>query len=244
MALKQNIVVYSLESLYFSERDALTGLPGIPVEMGEADQLTAALASEKKEYKNTRGEVVQSISMPPTVTLTANIKNISLENMALGLKAKVKAIAAGAAPDLVVPGPLAVGQVVFLGYLAVSDVVVTAGATSLEEGTDYTLNEKFGKIVMLKAQADGVTVAFKNGAQSGVGLLTDASREFTIRAEVVDIGTEKAYLVEFYRCKPAPLKELSFSGQDFASINLEIDVLADLSKPVDATYGRFGRVIA
>ena len=103
--MKQNIVIYATESLYFSERDQLTGVPGVPVEMGESDQLTAALASEDKEYKNSRGEVVQSIPMPPTVSLTIGIKNISVENMAMGLKAKVVEIASGVATDVVVVAP-------------------------------------------------------------------------------------------------------------------------------------------
>ena len=241
--MKQNFVIYATESLYFSERDLLTGIPGVPVEMGESDQLTAALASEEKEYKNSRGEVVASIPMPPTVSLTLGIKNISVENMALGLKAKVVEIAAGVATDVVVVAPK-VGQVAFLGLLDVSNVAVKAGAVVLVEGTDYTVNAKFGKVIFVKAQVGAVTITFSNGAQQGVGLLTDSSKEFSIRAEVVDIGTEKASLVEFYRCKPAPLKELSFSGQDFAGITLEIKVLADLTKPIDALYGRFGRVIS
>lgn len=241
--MKQNIVIYATESLYFSERDQLTGVPGVPVEMGESDQLTAALASEDKEYKNSRGEVVQSIPMPPTVSLTIGIKNISVENMALGLKAKVVDIAAGVATDVVVVAPK-IGQVAFLGLLDVSNVAVKAGATPLVAGVDYTLNAKFGKVVFITAQVGTVTISFDNGAQKGVGLLTDSSKEFSIRAEVVDIGTEKASLVEFYRCKPSPLKELSFSGQDFAGITLEIKVLADLTKPIDALYGRFGRVIS
>jgi hypothetical protein len=241
--MKQNIVIYATESLYFSERDQLTGLPGVPVEMGESDTLTVALASEDKEFKNTRGEVVQSIPMPPTVTLTAGIKNISVENMALGVKGKVVEVVAGTATAVVVNAP-AIGQVAFLGLLDVSNVVLNKAGTPLVEGVDYTVNTKFGKVIFLKAQNGDITISFDNAAQKGVGLLTDSSKEFTIRAEVVDIGTDKASLVEFYRCKPSPLKELSFSGGDFAGITLEIKVLADLNKPVDALYGRFGRVIS
>ena len=169
--MKQNIVIYATESLYFSERDQLTGVPGVPVEMGESDQLTAALASEEKEYKNSRGEVVQAIPMPPTVSLTIGIKNISVENMALGLKAKVVEIAAGVATDVVVVAPK-VGQTAFLGLLDVSSVVVKAGAVVLVEGTDYTVNAKFGKVVFLKAQVGNVTITFANGAQKGVKTLT------------------------------------------------------------------------
>jgi len=50
-------------------------------------------------------------------------------------------------------------------------------------------------------------------------------------------------LVELYRVAFDPLKEISFISNEYNKFEMEGSLLADSSKPFDATLGQFGRIV-
>jgi hypothetical protein len=48
--------------------------------------------------------------------------------------------------------------------------------------------------------------------------------------------------VELYRVAFDPLKEISFISNEYNKFEMEGSLLADSSKPFDATLGQFGRI--
>ena len=50
-------------------------------------------------------------------------------------------------------------------------------------------------------------------------------------------------LVELYRVAFDPLKEISFISDDYNKFEMEGSLLADASKPFDATLGQFGKIV-
>jgi len=50
-------------------------------------------------------------------------------------------------------------------------------------------------------------------------------------------------LVELYRVAFDPLKEISFISNEYNKFEIEGSLLADSSKPFDATLGQFGRIV-
>ncbi|CAJ6204910.1 Uncharacterised protein [Burkholderia pseudomallei] len=243
MSQVTNVTFYDASAIYIGERDPNTGAVRDLRDVGTSTAFKVALTADKKELKNAKGQLIQSIQLLPAASVSIDLRDITIDNLSLGMNGNL-------VPVMQTTGQTAsiasakVGTVMLLGAVNVQNVVLKAGATSLVAGTDYTVDTKFGKVVFLTVQAGPVTATFDVTEQTSFGVLTDITKEYFVRIEALDLAYDRPVVLELYRVKFSPLKDFALIGTDYNTISLDGDILIDGSKPIDATYGQYGRYMS
>jgi len=238
--------------VYLAER-SLLGQPVNARQVGNVSKLSLALKTEVIEhYESMSGQRSQDLRMIKQKSASVNLtlEEFTAENLALALYGSSVQSAAGSVTAEPVGGAAAVvGERYFLAHPKVSALVVTDSAATpatLTAGTHYTADTDFGALQFL--DTTGLTAPFKAaytfGAVSDVGLFTAPLPERFLRFEGVNtaFGNEK-WLIELYRVAFDPLKGLDVIGDDLNKFELDGSLLADSTKPYDATLGQFGHLL-
>lgn len=140
-----------------------------------------------------------------------------------------KVTTAGTSGGTVPTFPTEVGDTVTDGTV----VLTCMGKTSLTAGTDYDVRK--GGIVVLDAAefTDGETLSmgYTKALASKVQLLVASGKEYRL----VFIGENEAragkkFKVEAHRVKPGFFQQLSLIGEDYAAMEVAIELLADATK--------------
>jgi hypothetical protein len=129
----------------------------------------------------------------------------------------------------------------------------SATPATLVEGVDYTVDKDFGAIQLLRlndggepavAYAAPLKASYAFGVTTEIGIFTQPLPERFLRLEGINTADGNAkVLVELYRVAFDPLKEISFISNEYNKFEMEGSLLADSSKPFDATLGQFGRIV-
>ena len=237
--------------VYLGKRD----VEGNPIEVrspGNVAELKLSLKTDVLEhYESQTGQRTLDHRMVKQKSATVNltIEEFTKENLALALYGNFVVGATGTVTDEPVGGvnPL-VGDRYFLAHPKVSSLVVTDSAATpatLVSGTNYTAEVDFGALQFL--EVTGFTAPFKAsyafGGSTDIGIFTQALPERFLRLEGLNTAQGNAkVLVELYRVAFDPLKEISFISDEYNKFEMEGSLLADASKPFDATLGQFGRI--
>lgn len=241
--MQQNITILDANLILFPRNADGTAGAGIEVGEGTIASATIELAVETKEYKNRSGDLLQSIQKTPTGTLAVVTANASAENIARGLNGEIIKEAAGQAIKTV--DTVAAGGTYALDHIKVGNVIVKEkGTSSVIPATDYTVNELHGRLTFTGAIAGGVDIAYEYDAHYAVGMLTKVAAEFVSRFEGTSLADGEACLTELYRTKYNPTKNLPLVSDDFVTLELQAQILADLKKPRDTVLGRYGRYLS
>ena len=183
-----------------------------------------------------------------SATVMLTIEEFTKENLALALYGNHVLTTGSTVTDEPL-GTVAIGDRYFLAHPKVSSLIVKDSAAvpaTLAEGTDYTADVDFGALQFLNSA--GFTPPFKAsyafGAITEIGIFTQPLPERFLRLEGLNTaqGNSKV-LVELYRVAFDPLKEISFISDEYNKFELEGSLLADSTKPLDATLGQFGRIV-
>jgi len=121
----------------------------------------------------------------------------------------------------------------------------TGTPVTLVKGTHYTVDEDFGAITFLSVATltAPIKAAYTYGAVTDVGIFTAPLPERFLRLEGINTAdSNKPVLVELYRVAFSPLKNLGLITDDLNKFELEGSLLADSTKPYDATLGQYGRI--
>jgi hypothetical protein len=148
-----------------------------------------------------------------------------------------------------------VGERYFLAHPKVASLVIqdsSATPATLVEGLDYTADVDFGAIQFLRLDDGGtpavpyaapLKASYAFGVTTGIGIFTQPLPERYLRLEGINTADGNArVLVELYRVAFDPLKEMSLISNEYNKFEMEGSLLADASKPIDATLGQFGRI--
>lgn len=241
MAINQKVTIFDAKAVYFAERNTATGSHGPLFNVGLSTAFKVTLTQDKKELKSPKGELIQSIPLIPSASVSIDMRDITPENLAFGLKAVLKKLAAAVGKTKTVTTTQA-NEMVTLDAVNVSNVVVKEGEVAQVAGTDYGVDQKFGSVTLV---APGTyTITYDTAEQSGFGFLTDSAREYFIRIEAIDLASSKPAVLEIFRVKFSALSDFSFIGEDFATIPLEGDMLADNTRDADDEYGQYAKYYA
>jgi hypothetical protein len=205
------------------------------IRIGNTSKLEFAIEEDKKEqmdYENPGGGVADSVTRIKSVKLSLSVHKLSAENLALALRGASAAVTGGAVVDEAHANVQVGGLVVFnkTPDISVAYVVTdNAGTTTYTVGADYIVRRAGLEIPAGSTIADASTIKVDYTALAAmkVEALTAVGEELRLVFDGVNEANGKAMLVEAFRVKPGAAKGWSLIGDDFATLEIEADVLKD-----------------
>lgn len=237
--------------VFLGKRDAA----GNPIELrtpGNVAELKLSLKTDVLEhYESQSGQrsLDHRMIKQKSATVTLTIEEFTKENLALALYGNYTTGATGTVTDEPLPTVVAVGDRYPLAHPLVSTLVVKDSAATpatLTLDTHYTADPEFGAIQFLDLAAfvQPFKASYSYGAVTEIGIFTQPLPERFLRLEGLNTAQGNAKtLVELYRIAFDPLKELSLISNEYNKFEMEGSLLADPTKPLDATLGQFGRIV-
>ena len=87
-----NITIADASSILIGARDLDTGVVGELRDIGLSTAFKAALTADTKHSKSAKGNLIQSIQLTPAATVSIDFRDITKDNLALGLAGEVIAV--------------------------------------------------------------------------------------------------------------------------------------------------------
>lgn|GEM_PF-6776627 len=246
MAIKGDVLV--------AERDS-AGNAGALRDVGEVELCEITVDTEYLDnFTNNSPVSEQDLHVPVKRTAKGSLtlKEASAENLALALHGEVIDETSGAFSAAAFPIGIAAGETHLLpGHRTkVSSLVITDSAGSpatLVAGTDYVADLVNGTVKFLIVT--GRTQPFKAAGSEATGKKSIAilkSQKVTnkfIRVQGVNIADEeKAVVVDIFCVSLMPAKKVGLGNKaELSMYEIEMTLLADPKKAIDAQMGRFGQ---
>lgn len=232
---------------------AKRGLNGDPLSMrfiGNVPEFKISPKSDVLEHKeSTTGQraVDKRIAKGKSLDVSATLEDFQAKNLELVMYGESTLTPAVIAETTDIPASPAVGSVFSLGFMNVSNVVITNFlSATVVPAINYTVDPVFGTVkVNIAFAGTGIYVAtFDAGAATTINIFSQPIPEVYMRVEGLNTADDnKPVLIELYRVATDPAKELGFINDDFGKYELSGSVLADSTKPAGGYLGQFGRVV-
>ena len=220
--------------IYFKEVGAAAAM----LEVGNADNFTFAIAEDKKTQRNFTqkgGGNIASSSAITDVTATINALSFQPSTLAIALRSLVNTVVAGAVADEAQIGY--VGGFLRLAKLPditqTITVTGTGGTPVFVLDTDFTVGN--GGIVITEGGAitDALVLEVTYTAVESYSIqgVTRAAVEYEILFDGFnDADDGKTVLVQCHKVKFSPSSALDLISEDYGSLPLTFEVLADTTK--------------
>lgn len=231
-------------TIYLREKDAAAGLRSV----GNSDDLSFAIAEDKKSQRNfmqAGGGNIASQSAITDVTATLNGLSFAPNALAVALRSLVNTVTGGAVAD-----EAAVGYVdSFVQFLKIPDmsqsvtVTGTGGTPTFTLGTDYQLKNTGIFIPTGSTITDGLVLEFTYTALESYNVqgITKAAVEYEIYFDGFnDADNGKPVAVQCHKVKFSPASALALISEDYGSLPMTFEVLADTTKDGVAESQYFG----
>lgn len=229
------------------------GVVGASVWIGDVSAFSIKSTTQKVEHKESysgKNALTDSFVTENAITVDMTLHQISPANLARVLYGSVTSTDAGTFTGKSLGAAVVAGDEISLGYLSVSDVVITDSAgtpATLVEGTDYTVDPTFGRVTILDvgSYTQPFLAAGAFDATQAVGMFTAGQQKYALRYEGVNLAEGNTpVVVDLYKVAPDPLQELALitSGTDVAGMQVSSGVLLDTSKPATGGLGQFGSI--
>ncbi|WOG29888.1 hypothetical protein [Endozoicomonas sp. 8E] len=206
--------------------------PLLPI--GNVSEFNFSFEEDRKELKNYLGGGGNRNVISRVSGITANLvaHDFTASNISLALRGSVTEAAITPVTDEAQETYGVAGELIPFGHLPDLDQTITVKDsldTVLVEGDDYQLM-KSGIQVIEGGGVDnlGIKVSYTPLKANMVQALVESGREFTLFMEGLNDAQEGLpFNIRVHRVKFSPVQNLGFISDDFASIPLQVDVLAD-----------------
>lgn len=228
----------------------ITGLPGPMRWLGNASVFRCAQNEDTVERKESySGNRLPNRRMTKgrggEVTITFD--EFSKESMAWALLAVNTPVAAGSAVSgWTAPTGFVQGDTILLPHKNVSAVVVkdSSGSPKTLPAGQYTLDAFAGSIQLNDITAGGpyvqpFKVDYTPGAVNVLGAFQLVSTEVYVRMDGINTDDGSRAIVDCYRARLSPAKQVDFINDDFNDFELTGSLLADLTRTASAAGGQF-----
>lgn len=201
--------------------------------LGNTSKLTVAITTEKKELPNYQGGGGNDDSFEKFLSgvVTLACRHVSLATLTKALGASAEAVAAGAVPDEA-HTVVALDRLIALDHLqdmAETLTVTDGGATTYAEGTHY-LRVRAGIIPLTAvggmAADDDIEISYTKAKHTRFQALVNLIQENRLLFDGINERSNKSWMGIFHRVKWGPAKSLELIGEDFASFDIEGEILA------------------
>ena len=204
--------------------------------LANVESLSNSFDTEEKSIPNNTtagGGKWDSLTRITSAKVSLSMYDLSAENLALATNGTVAAVTAGAIVDEVIIAG-AIGDFtpsVNLIDVAVAPIVKhTTNTPIYTVNTDYTVSPSGITIVAGGAitAAQSLKISYTKKAASVVEMLTASAGEYTLMIDGLnEANSGSAVRLTIHRCKPAATSEISWIGDDFATLPLELEMLPD-----------------
>lgn len=218
--------------------------------LGNAKEATVEISVDKEDLNESfsgNRALYGSLITKKSGTLNLNLTEWTPESLALGLFAKQVKIASKTVTKEEFPSGLAVGDIIKLDGLFVSEVEIKDGASkALVEGQDYeVVSSTSGEIKILKAIASQpLSAAYKTSDINSLAFLSEvqAPERFVIFEGVDTINGKKVYM-ELYRVQFDPVDSLGLINESFGELAIKGSLLVDSERLNDSLLGGYARIV-
>ena len=204
--------------------------------IGNCGNFSLAHAEDEKFVLNSRnsaGGKANSITKISAVTLTANIWDRISTNIALGTKGASALVASGSAVSEVHYGWHAADRRIPLNHLSPTNIVVkdSTDVTTYVLNTDYTVSS-IGLITVLSTGAitDGqeLHISYDYVEYNKIESLINSGIEYAVKFYGLNAAqSDTPVVVEMYKVKFGAAGEMPMISEDFVSLDLAAEILAD-----------------
>ncbi|WP_281645561.1 hypothetical protein [Parendozoicomonas sp. Alg238-R29] len=206
--------------------------PLLPV--GNVSEFTLSFEEETQTLPNSTGgggnrNVLTRIS---GVTGSMNASDFNANNLAMALRAAVVSAATEVVTDEELKSFGVDGERIPFNQLPdlTQDVTVKkADDSALAEGIDYNLS-KAGLVVIGdgKIDGDGIKVSYTPRKATLIKALVESGKEFKLMLEGLnEAQSGLPHTIRIHRIKFSPAQDLGFISDDFASLSMNFEILAD-----------------
>ena len=236
--------------VYLATRD-VNGNCTAMVYSGNAPLLKVALTTTVKDHKeSTSGQRIidDRLITEKKCDITLELDNWNSQNLAIAMYGAVNTTAAGTATGELLPTGLVANNYVRLQQPNVSSLVITDSAgtpATLSPATDYNLISANGGIVEILNVGTYVQpfkAAYSYAGSADVNMFSQAAPERWLVFDGINTVNNQPVLVDLYRVRFDPLKELDLVIDDYAKLQLMGSALWDSTKSANAILGQFGRI--
>lgn len=204
--------------------------------LSNVESLTQSFETEEKSIPNNTaagGGKWDSLTRITAAKAAASMYDLSAENLALATNGSVTAITATPIVDEALTAT-ALGEIVPTAKIidtTVAPVVTGVGGTpTYTVTTDYTVSPAgITPVVGGTMVADtGFLVDYTPKAGNAIQMLIAAAAEYTLMIDGLnEADSGKPVRITMHRAKPAAASEISYIGDDFATLPVEFELLAD-----------------
>lgn len=238
--------------VYISSRDATTGQPtGGFRFLGNVPSLRISTSTQQVKHQESHtGQGLTDLVIETTkeATLMLTLEDFDRDNLALLLYGTATTIAGATISSETVIGY--VGRHVPLANINLTSFtsLTNAGATTTYvNGTDYAVDLKSGMLSIpvgsAIADAGSLRANYVCGNHEKISTFTRTNRELWLRFDGLNTAEGDApVVIDIYRARFMPQKELNLIGNELSTIEMDGDVLYDAKQPDTTTDGRFFRV--
>lgn len=234
---------------FISERDPITGQPtGGFRFLGNVPMLKISTSTQQvKHQESYTGQGLTDLVIETTkeATVMIQLESFDKENLALALFGTSTTVAGATVSNenvIVQPGR----HVPLANINLTSFTSLSSGGTTYAQGTDYVVNLKSGMISFPATStiAAGTTVqaSYICGSHEKTAAFTRTNKEYWLRFDGLNTAEgDSPVVIDCYRVRFMPQKELNLIGNELSSIELDGDVLYDSKQPNTTADGRFFR---
>ncbi|WP_067582829.1 hypothetical protein [Endozoicomonas ascidiicola] len=217
-------------SIYLKPAD--DSAPLLPV--GNVSEFKFSFEEDKKELKNYLGGGGNrnTISRISSISASVTAHDFTADNLAMALRGSATSASTTAITDEPHTSFGVADELIPFDKIPDLTKAITVKDsldTTLTEGDDYMLTKAGIKVVDGGGIDNlGVSVSYTPLPSDMVQALIESGKEFALFMEGLnDAQDGKAFNIRVHRVKFSPVQNLDFISDDFASIPLELDVLAD-----------------
>jgi hypothetical protein len=228
-----------------------SGLPGIFRDFGNAEIFELGLnedSVERNEHMTGKRLPYRKLTRSRSGSLKLKGDEFNAKNFELAVVGLISAVAAGSAvTDFVLPSGIVVGDTVALPAKNVSAVSVedsTSVTAKVLPEASYEVDPLSAEIKFLNLTTGGPYVQpfkanFTPGAHRAIGAFQGAAQEYFIRLKGINTDTNERGVCDVFRVKISPTKAIALINADFLDWELDMQILADLTRQSDAPGGQF-----
>jgi hypothetical protein len=244
--------------IYLGTRDA-NGNPLIMKYVGNAPEFKFSLDEKVSEHKeSTSGLRLTDVRLTTELTAGASmtLEQLDADNLNLLLFGTTAAQATSAVTGEAIHGSTtpAVGDIYLLDSFNIAALVVkdsTGAPKTLTSGTNYSADLKSGQIELLDITTGGpytgpLTADYTRATATQITKLFGTSAvEYWLRfvGKNTVVSGSPEVMVDLYRVRLSPTKDMALINDDVAQFALEGSVLADSTKTQAGDFGQFGRLV-
>ena len=210
-------------------------------------QLNTEATDKTEDFSGNRLQIGR-LGTGTTAAFNYTLDYWSAPNLALAFNANQAAIAASTATGETFPAALLAGDLVRLDHPFVSNLVITdsAATPAIVPPANYRLEGHSASVVNIVAPGAFVQpfrAAYAYAAATNLALFSKIGSAVYLQFDGVNTETDEAVLLELWKIRHDPIKELSLINKEYGNMQMTSAVLYDQTRALDPLLGGFGRML-